>query len=337
MSARPRLKRQCRPLRRGEGAVQLGLDPEHGVVLEGLTDAEISLVERLDGTHDRADLAAWAQRRGVSGLRVAELLELLSAHFLTVDTPADRLDFAALPGPRRLALEPDAEALACAYRRPDDGFAALARRARRAVVVDGRGSLPAALAQILRQAGVGSVMVGPYAVDAALGAGSPSAAGPDLAVLVGSGALDSTRALGWQHTRTTHLPVVLQGTCALVGPLVEPGETACLHCMDLTRADLDPGWPVVLAQLVPDGVGPGHEVTGESALVHVVAGVSAMVVLAALDGHDQQRGVSLEVALPWPRLVQRRWAPHPVCGCGAADTLGGPALAHPTPSDTMAG
>ncbi len=41
MVARPRLKEQFRPLRRGGGRVQLGLDPSVGVILEGLADDEI--------------------------------------------------------------------------------------------------------------------------------------------------------------------------------------------------------------------------------------------------------------------------------------------------------
>jgi hypothetical protein len=39
------------------------------------------------------------------------------------------------------------------------------------------------------------------------------------------------------------------------------------------------------------------------------------VVHTALDGQEVPRGVSLEVSLPWPRVEQRRWTDHPLCGC----------------------
>jgi hypothetical protein len=135
MVARPRLKEQLRPLRRGGGQVQLGQDPSVGVVLDGLGEEEVELLERLDGSLDAAAAAAWAARRGIPAHRVATLLATLRSHALTVDSPADRLDLARLPGPQRVALRPDADAIACAYRRDDDGYAVLARRTARSVLI----------------------------------------------------------------------------------------------------------------------------------------------------------------------------------------------------------
>jgi hypothetical protein len=318
LSTRPRLKRACLPLRRGGGAVQFGLDPDRGIVLEGLTEAEIQLLEHLDGSLDKSALLDWARERGLAVTRVAHLLDTLRAHALMVDTPADRVDFAALPAPLRLLLGQDADALACAYGGPDDGYAVLARRAHLVVLVDGHGSLASTLAALLRSAGVGRVVVVPYAVDTGGCAGeSPPGARPDLAVLVGAGAVDSGRARGWQRDGTAHLPVVLQGTAALVGPVVEPGRSACLRCMDLMRTDRDPGWPAVLSQLLPSGIGPPPEAGGETSLVAIAAGLAAMVSLTVLDGYGAPPGVSLEVALPWPQVTQRRWPAHPACQCGA--------------------
>jgi hypothetical protein len=309
---RLRLKEHCRPLRRSSGQVQLGLDPARGVVLDGLAEPELALLERLDGTLDESDLRTWAARNGAEPARVARLLATLREHCLTVERPADRADFAAM-GPRRLALQADAEALSCAYGRADDGYASLAGRARRHVTVDGSGALPATLAALLRQAGVGSVACGRYAADAA-----PDDRAPDVVVLAGSWALDHARGRRWLATGVPHLPVVLQGTAGLVGPLVEPGTTACLRCQDLTRADLDPGWPALLAQLLPPGVSGPPDVGGETCLVGVVAAVASMVVLARLDGHAQAPGMSLELRLPWPLPEQRHWPPHAACPCGAA-------------------
>ena len=318
MVARPRLKEQFRPLRRGGGRVQLGLDPAVGVVLEGLADDEIRLLERLDGTLDEPAATAWASEHGIPAERVTSLLGTLRAHALTVDSPAHRLDFAALPVPLRAALRPDAEALACAYRSDDDGYAVLGRRTRRGVLVAGAGTLPVALAQVLRQAGVGHVVSGRYAGEEASGA-----ARPDLVVLTGTGALDAESARPWMRRSIPHLPVVLHGTRAEVGPLVLPGAGPCLHCLDLARSDHDPGWPAVLAQLSPARVGPPAEASGETSLVFATAGMAAMAVLAALDGHPHPTGTSFEIGLPVPRLAERVWTAHPQCPCGAAAQVAG--------------
>jgi bacteriocin biosynthesis cyclodehydratase domain-containing protein len=177
---------------------------------------------------------------------------------------------------------------------------------------------------------VGRVVAGGYAADA----GEPA---PHLAVVVGSGALDAERARPWMVRRVPHLPVVLHGTSAEVGPLVRPGRGPCLRCLDLARADLDPGWPAVLAQLAPPSVGPPADASGETSLVFATAGLAAMVALAALDGHEQPVGVSVDVSLPLPHLGERLWAAHPGCRCGASDTVGVPATAARGVQATMAG
>jgi len=343
MVARPRLKEQFRPLRRGHGQVQLGLDPAVGVVLEGLTDDEIRLLERLDGSLDETAATAWAVRRGIPAGRVADLLQTLRDHALTVESPAHRLDLAGLAPPLRDALRPDAAALACAYRSSDDGYAVLGRRARRRVVVSGTGGLPTVLVQAMRQAGVGHVLTGRYADDAPTGVTAP-----DLVVLVGVGALDAEAGSRWRRGRVPHLPVVLHGTCAEVGPLVVPGAGPCLRCLDLTRADHDPGWPAVLAQLTPEAVGPARDASGETSLVFATAGVAAMTALAALDGHPHPPGTSFRIGLPVPRLTEQVWPVHPQCGCGGAGAerrcddaelvrSGAPERGSPPPSATMVG
>lgn len=334
MVARPRLKEQFRPLRRGHGRVQLGLDPAVGVVLEGLSEEEVQLLEHLDGSLDEVAATAWAARRGIPAERVATLLQTLRAHSLTVERPAHRFDLAGLAPAARDALRADAAALACAYRSPDDGYAVLGRRARRQVVVCGTGGLPALLVQALRQAGVGHVLTGRYA-----GEEPPGQRPPDLVVLTGVGAVAAEAASSWLRGRVVHLPVVLHGTSAEVGPLVVPGTGPCLRCVDLTRTDHDPGWPAVLAQLTPTAVGPVAEASGETSLVFATAGLAAMTVLAALDGHPQHPGTSWRLGLPAPRVAEQVWLRHPDCGCAGADAQGkqGPERGSARASATMAG
>ena len=101
---------------------------------------------------------------------------------------------------------------------------------------------------------------------------------------------------------------------ALVGPLVVPGVTACLHCCDLTRRDADPDWPAVLAGLQLD-----HATYTAPATDWTVA-MTVVQVLGFLAGHRTETyGATLELAgfaMAW-----RRWPAHPECGCRWPDSL----------------
>ena len=187
MGSRPRLKQHLRPLRRGDGRVQLGVDPATGVLLEGLCEAEVELLERLDGSLDEGAAVLWASERGVAPERVSALLATLREHALTVEAPAHRFDVAGprLRSARRSARTPrrsPAPMAATTTATPCSGAAP-----GRACSSTGVGT-PAALSQVLRQAGVGRVTSGRYAA-----AATPSPA-PDLVVLAGMDALDPSRA-----------------------------------------------------------------------------------------------------------------------------------------------
>src|SRR4051812_50150798 len=155
MAARPRLKPHARVLRRGRGALQVGVASDAGVVLEGLSEAEMALVGRLDGSLDLPALDALAARTGVAPGRVTGLLQALRERHLLLDLPTDRAFLGDLGEARRAALRPDADALAAAYQLPGDGYALLAARRRQHVVVSGEGALPQALASLLRAGGGG--------------------------------------------------------------------------------------------------------------------------------------------------------------------------------------
>ncbi|MGW6129248.1 ThiF family adenylyltransferase [Cellulomonas sp. NPDC055163] len=177
---------------------------------------------------------------------------------------------------------------------------------------------------------------------------------PDLVVLVEHGAASPETALRLVTAGLPHLSVVVREGDALVGPLVVPvgaGEprtggpvggagtsarpgpplgrgSACLRCLDLHRGDVDPAWPLVVAQLVcrpPTSSGPAGEPV---ALAGVGAALAAGEALTYLDaGVPRTRGATYEIAMPdlLPRL--RAWAVHPDCGCTALPRTPVPALA----------
>jgi len=224
-------------------------------------------------------------------------------------------------------------------------------RARRAasIVVHGAGRVGASLATLLAAAGVGQVHVadrGPVRPGDVAPAGvaaadvdrsrtaaaaealrraapeirsTPPAPGrrPDLVVLASTEPVDTTLRTALAGGRVAHLVAGVRETTAVVGPLVLPGRTGCLRCGDLHRADRDPAWPVVAAQLV--GIRRRREEPCDVVLATVAASLAALHCLAHLDGRPSAAtGASLELSLTDWRLRRRSWPAHPRCDCGAA-------------------
>jgi hypothetical protein len=93
-----------------------------------------------------------------------------------------------------------------------------------------------------------------------------------------------------------------------------------LRCVELTRGDRDPAWPVLAAQLI--GERHGMEPC-DIALASAAASIVALHILAWLDrGIDPPPPTvagTLELSLTDLRLRRRTVAAHPGCGCGAID------------------
>ena len=69
---------------------------------------------------------------------------------------------------------------------------------------------------------------------------------PDLVVLTGPTLPDLGRQL--LRDRVPHLALRTGEAIGVVGPLVQPGRSACLSCVDLRKTEADPQWPKILAQ-----------------------------------------------------------------------------------------
>ena len=72
----PRLSERAMPMIRLDGTIQLGLSPEHGVCIEGLSEQEVGWLRALDGTSD-----PWhrGRREGLREERMDELLDRLNS------------------------------------------------------------------------------------------------------------------------------------------------------------------------------------------------------------------------------------------------------------------
>jgi hypothetical protein len=301
---RPALKAGLLPVWRDRETVQIGIDPRRAVALTGLARA-VGLLGLLDGSRDRDEVITAARAQGISPALTEQVLAVLAAGGALDDAPA--------PVPERLRAELAAAALARSH--SDAGLAALARREAACVQVYGPGRIGAVIADLLAASGVGRVSV---CADVGPGGGPPQTM-PDLVILLGYHHPEQAARL--VRAGVAHLAVLAQEAIGVVGPLVVPGRSACLRCLDLTRSAADPAWPRILAQLT--GRSPDPPACG-AVLATAVAAQASAPALACIDrvpGRGPAENGTLELVLPAWQWQRRDWPPHPRCGCAAALTV----------------
>jgi bacteriocin biosynthesis cyclodehydratase domain-containing protein len=134
-----------------------------------------------------------------------------------------------------------------------------------------------------------------------------------LAVIVAHFAIAPAVYGRWSREDVPHLPVVLGDRHAVVGPLVEPGRTACCYCLDLGRRDADPAWPAIATQLL--GRDSGSEAGLVPAELAALAARPADRLLATGENALATHQAVLDVRTG--RVTRRASRPHPRCGCRA--------------------
>ncbi|MER7559896.1 hypothetical protein ABTZ46_23345 [Nocardioides sp. NPDC126508] len=147
----------------------------------------------------------------------------------------------------------------------------------------------------------------------ALAGATPAAPGaqrdPDLVVLLSEGPLDRERADELVREGRAHLTVESGPDTWTVGPLVVPGVTACLRCLDATLAEEDERRAVVVSQLV------GNEVPGDALLQSLALSWAV---------RDARTYLARRTPASWSASVVltrddaptiRPWRRHPYCGC----------------------
>jgi len=242
------------------------------------------------------------------------VLSLLAAGGALDDHPAGL--YRSLPDGLHRRLAPELATAALAHGDSDGGARTLARRQNACVRVSGLSPIGLSAASLLAAAGIGSVVTaGP--VTSAAPASAPPAARPgrtpDLVILADSYRRDLPAAL--LRAGIPHLTASASEAIGVVGPLVVPGRSACLRCLDLARADRDPAWPLILAQLAGGWVGPP---ACDAILAMAVAAQTAAQALSFVDrGAAATAAVNgtLELFLPGWQWRRRTWLPHPYCLC----------------------
>lgn len=133
---------------------------------------------------------------------------------------------------------------------------------------------------------------------------------PNCVVLATDGPPDPMHWAEFMPRRVPHLAVWTSSARAVVGPLVLPGLSVCLHCMDLYRTERDAGWPLVAGRLRQR-----HPVP-TAALAAGAAALAASCCLDLIDGLATPMVVDATVEWTAGILpVRRLWRRHQDCGC----------------------
>jgi len=323
---RPALKPGLLPVWRDRDTLQIGIDSRRAVALTGMADIAW-MISLLDGSRDRAQVIQAAVHRGVPEESAERVLALLASAGALDDFPAATLRVLSQPLRSRLAAE--LATVSLARRDGDGGARTLARRLAAQVRVYGSDRVAAGIASLLTTSGISCVRH-PGLVEEEAAAPGPTSPGtarpgrassrparPDLAVLTGHHRPQLQADL--MQDQIPHLVASASEAIGVVGPLVVPGRSACLRCLDLARTDHDPAWPLILAQIADRRPDP---VACDAPLAAAVSAQAVTQALAFID-HPADAGAvlngTLELVLPSWQWRRRTWLPHRDCYCGRPD------------------
>lgn len=344
---RPRLLPGLQVLHRGYGEIQVGTDPRHAVVLVDVPPDLVKLLHTLDGRDTAAELTARAGPVEPSTLdRV--LTEL--ANFGLLEDAALATTSAAVPA--RLAADCSWWALRTAQERVHANIL----RMQAAVLIHGGGRVAVSLATLLAAAGVGWVStvadgtvqpeetgcgyleedVGKrrsLAIRRAIVRTAPTTntsplprtRKPDLVLLADAAVPDPHLARRLFGAGVGQLVVWAGEGVGVVGPLVVPGRSSCLTCVDLHKTASEPAWPALATQLA------GRAQAPDLASAQAAAAFAVSQALRVLDGprHAGESipadptdlpvwGAAIEIDTYTSETRRTNWPKHPYCGCSSA-------------------
>ena len=256
-------------------SLQLGLDPAV-VRLDDVTGAQERIIAALASGVSRPGLRMISHDAGVSDPELEELLAVLRP---ALTKPADTQTST--------------------------------------VLVSGTGQTVDRIAVGLAEAGVRVLIAAtaPDAIAAAAGDAVRDVAGviPEFAIAVGHFVLSAELHGLWLRRDIPHLPVVFSDSGVQIGPLVEPGITPCLYCLDRYRRDADPAWPAIATQLW------GRRSAAETPLVSSeVAAIACRLTLRRLSD-NRQPASSVRLDARTGEISRREVLLHPECGCSTLE------------------
>ncbi len=232
----------------------------------------------------------------------------------------------------------------------DSGAAAVAARANSYVLVHGANPLAFAITHLLAAAGIGRLVIDePEHLGVKVRVESIIGLGPDWAQLGQPGLLatrdlakrfgaDVTRPKGlanpdfevftsWPDVverdrvnaeQIAHIVITTEGCSATAGPLVVPGVSACLRCVELGQQIHDPAWGHT--HLQSQARRTSQQPPCDNLLTSWAAVMAAMSAVAYLERNPDDAlgllvGQRLFATTPGPQISTEALAVQPSCGC----------------------
>ncbi|MCI2177904.1 MAG: hypothetical protein LKK46_02130 [Ancrocorticia sp.] len=287
---------------RSESVIQIGIDPRIGIVIEGLTTGEQDLVAFLATPRTLPELAAEAHKRRISHDRLTAIVTMLRRARVLCGEECDPLP----------------------------------RRHEQSIYLHSLDTLGTAIGLALARSGVGRLVfddprvVGPgdhealwpkhageprnHAFLSALRHVAPhveTRGETHFAVLTGSRLVDPRVAATYVDRWIPHLAAWTEDVDVCVGPIVEPGESACVGCMHWNHLDEDAAWAYVAPQALMHAPLPAVIDARELA---VALAVRAIIGYLAGMGNSLRNAMWRVGPLPAaPHVVEV--LPHHSCGC----------------------
>ena len=139
----------------------------------------------------------------------------------------------------------------------------------------------------------------------------------DCAVLISQQVTQPRRYSTWMNRDIPHIAATFDAERVWISPMIIPGQTACLFCLDKMRTDADGNWPVIATQLISS-----NKRFDDSASQLFAAGIIVQKILARADrvaGFNQAQenliGYSLELISGL--VTEHSWPKHESCDCNA--------------------
>ncbi|MFM6971300.1 MAG: hypothetical protein ACKOWH_01770 [Rhodoluna sp.] len=136
----------------------------------------------------------------------------------------------------------------------------------------------------------------------------------DCAILIGQQVIEPRRYEAWLRRGTPHLAITFDAESVSVSPLIVPGATACLMCLEKMRTETDPQWPVLASQMITS-----NKKFDDAAGKLFAAGLAVQKILAHADRiagftpHEQAVGYRLELANG--KVSELAWPKNSTCDC----------------------
>lgn len=137
----------------------------------------------------------------------------------------------------------------------------------------------------------------------------------DCAILIAQQVIEPRRYSAWMNRDVPHLSIVFDAESVSISPMVIPGQTACLFCLENMRTDENPNWPVLATQLFSS-----TKRFDDSASQLFAAGVAVQKILARLDlvagfEFSAENLIGYKLILKTGEITEFQWSKHQACQC----------------------